>query len=136
MRKKTFIVLMLLAVVLVVSGIVVSKSFADTIKHQQSNTLGNSHNAVDLKEADGCATLSYDQTIDYSEYKGISPLFCVAYNNPCPGSLTCETYFCGGTDKNPYVCCPIGSPYLNHCDCKCYTSSNFNCMSYSYCRQR
>jgi len=64
--------------------------------------------------------------------QGIEP---IQSDDPCPGSLTCQTYMCGGTDKNPYVCCPSGYPYLNHCDCKCYDSSDFPCGSYSYCRQ-
>lgn len=70
-----------------------------------------------------------------NSYKKPISVLSVAYNNPCPGALTCMTYTCGGTDRNPYVCCPIGAPYLNNCDCKCYTNSNFNCMSYTYCRQ-
>jgi hypothetical protein len=53
--------------------------------------------------------------------------------DPCPASLSCMTYFCGGTDKNPYVCCPPGAPYLNHCDCQCYPTTDFDCGSYSQC---
>jgi hypothetical protein len=58
---------------------------------------------------------------------------CPENRDPCPGQLTCMTYFCGGTDQNPYVCCPPGFPYLNHCDCKCYETTNFDCGSYSKC---
>ena len=54
----------------------------------------------------------------------------------CPGNLRCMTYFCGGSTGCPYVCCPRGAPYLNHCDCKCYTSSEFECGSYSYCKEQ
>ncbi len=50
----------------------------------------------------------------------------------CPGNLVCMTNFCGGGMGCPYVCCPRGLPYLNHCDCKCYADSNFDCHSYSY----
>jgi hypothetical protein len=57
-------------------------------------------------------------------------------NNPCPGGLTALTYFCGGGSEWPYVCCPKGFPYLNHCDCKCYSSSDFDCKSYSYCKEQ
>ncbi len=53
--------------------------------------------------------------------------------NLCPGNLTCMTYFCGGATGCPYVCCPKGAPYLNHCDCKCYSSPDFECKSYSKC---
>lgn len=57
-------------------------------------------------------------------------------NNPCPGGLTALTYFCGGGSEWPYVCCPKGFPYLNHCDCKCYSTSDFECKSYSYCKEQ
>jgi len=56
--------------------------------------------------------------------------------NLCPGNLVCMTYFCGGSTGCPYVCCPRGLPYLNHCDCKCYSSSEFECKSYSKCEAR
>jgi hypothetical protein len=54
----------------------------------------------------------------------------------CSGNLTAMTYFCGGDMGCPYVCCPKGLPYLNHCDCKCYAASDFDCHSYSYCREK
>lgn len=54
----------------------------------------------------------------------------------CPGNLVCMTNFCGGGMGCPYVCCPKGMPYLNHCDCKCYENSNFDCHSYSYCKEK
>jgi hypothetical protein len=54
----------------------------------------------------------------------------------CPGNLVCMTNFCGGGMGCPYVCCPKGLPYLNHCDCKCYENSNFDCHSYSYCKEK
>lgn len=54
----------------------------------------------------------------------------------CPGNLVCMTNFCGGGMGCPYVCCPKGLPYLNHCDCKCYATSEFDCHSYSYCREK
>jgi hypothetical protein len=56
--------------------------------------------------------------------------------NLCPGNLTCMTYACGGATGCPYVCCPEGLPYLNHCDCKCYSSSEFDCGSYSKCEKK
>jgi hypothetical protein len=54
----------------------------------------------------------------------------------CPGNLVCMTNFCGGGMGCPYVCCPKGLPYLNHCDCKCYATSDFDCHSYSYCKEK
>lgn len=54
----------------------------------------------------------------------------------CPGNLVCMTNFCGGGMGCPYVCCPKGLPYLNHCDCKCYENSDFDCHSYSYCKEK
>ena len=54
----------------------------------------------------------------------------------CPGNLVCMTNFCGGGMGCPYVCCPKGMPYLNHCDCKCYATSDFDCHSYSYGREK
>jgi hypothetical protein len=54
----------------------------------------------------------------------------------CPGNLVCMTNFCGGGMGCPYVCCPRGLPYLNHCDCKCYATSDFDCHSYSYCKEK
>ncbi len=54
----------------------------------------------------------------------------------CPGNLVCMTNFCGGGMGCPYVCCPKGLPYLNHCNCKCYATSDFECHSYSYCREK
>lgn len=54
----------------------------------------------------------------------------------CPGHLVAMTNFCGGGTGCPYVCCPKGFPYLNHCDCKCYTTSNFECHSYSHCKEQ
>ena len=56
-----------------------------------------------------------------------------AYGN-CydPGSYPCNTTFCvpQGADN---ACCPQASRFLNHCDCRCYESSNFDCGSYTYC---
>jgi hypothetical protein len=40
----------------------------------------------------------------------------------------CNTTFCNGN-----TCCPSSYRYLNHCDCQCYESSDFDCGSYSYC---
>jgi hypothetical protein len=57
-------------------------------------------------------------------------------NNPCQGALVAMTYFCGGGSEWPYVCCPKEAPYLNHCDCKCYSSSEFDCKSYSHCKEQ
>lgn len=54
----------------------------------------------------------------------------------CPGNLVAMTYFCGGGTGCPYVCCPKGLPYLNHCDCKCYATSDFDCHSYSHCQEQ
>jgi hypothetical protein len=55
----------------------------------------------------------------------------------CPGNnLVCMTNFCGGGTGCPYVCCPRGFPYLNHCDCKCYAAPEFDCHSYSYCKEQ
>jgi hypothetical protein len=51
----------------------------------------------------------------------------------CPGNLVAMTYFCGGDTGCPYVCCPKGLPYLNHCDCKCYAAENFECPTLSKC---
>jgi hypothetical protein len=56
-------------------------------------------------------------------------------NNPCQGALAAMTYFCGGGSEWPYVCCPKEAPYLNHCDCKCYSSPEFDCKSYSQCKE-
>lgn len=56
-------------------------------------------------------------------------------NNPCQDGLWAMTYFCGGGSEWPYVCCPKEAPYLNHCDCKCYSSSEFDCKSYSHCKE-
>ncbi|MBF0484902.1 MAG: hypothetical protein HQL16_00150 [Candidatus Omnitrophica bacterium] len=52
----------------------------------------------------------------------------------CPGNLVAMTYFCGGNTGCPYVCCPKGLPYLNHCDCKCYATTDFECGSHSVCQ--
>ena len=54
----------------------------------------------------------------------------------CPGNLVCMTNFCGGGMGCPYVCCPRGLPYLNHCDCKCYATRDFDCHSNSYCKEK
>lgn len=54
----------------------------------------------------------------------------------CPGNLVAMTFFCGGGTGCPYVCCPKGLPYLNHCDCKCYTTSDFDCHSFSRCQEQ
>lgn len=68
--------------------------------------------------------------------EGPSGLKGVGDSDTCPGGLTCFTYFCGGATGRPYVCCPKGAPYLNHCDCKCYSSSDFECKSYSKCKEQ
>ena len=53
----------------------------------------------------------------------------------CPGNLVALSYFCGGDTGCPYVCCPKGLPYLNHCDCKCYAAAtDFECGSHSVCQ--
>ena len=53
----------------------------------------------------------------------------------CPGNLVALSYFCGGDTGCPYVCCPKGLPYLNHCDCKCYAAeTDFECGSHSVCQ--
>lgn len=54
----------------------------------------------------------------------------------CPGNLVAMTYFCGGDTGCPYVCCPKGLPYLNHCDCKCYATADFDCHSYSKAQEQ
>jgi hypothetical protein len=54
----------------------------------------------------------------------------------CPGNLVAMTFFCGGGTGCPYVCCPKGLPYLNHCDCKCYATSDFDCHSFSRCQEQ
>ena len=54
----------------------------------------------------------------------------------CPGNLVAMTYFCGGDTGCPYVCCPKGLLYLNHCDCKCYATSDFECHSYSKAQEQ
>jgi hypothetical protein len=54
----------------------------------------------------------------------------------CPGNLVAMTYFCGGGTGCPYVCCPKGLPYLNHCDCKCYATADFECHSYSKAQEQ
>lgn len=54
----------------------------------------------------------------------------------CPGNLVAMTYFCGGGTGCPYVCCPKGLPYLNHCDCKCYATADFDCHSYSKAQEQ
>ena len=54
----------------------------------------------------------------------------------CPGNLVAMTYFCGGGTSCPYVCCPKGLPYLNHCDCKCYATADFECHSYSKAQEQ
>ena len=47
------------------------------------------------------------------------------------GHYDCITHFCNNVGQ---LCCPPGSPYLNHCDCKCYESTgDINCSSYSNC---
>jgi hypothetical protein len=46
------------------------------------------------------------------------------------GWLDCITNFCNTVGQ---TCCPPGYPYLNHCDCQCYDTTNFNCGSYSNC---
>ena len=51
----------------------------------------------------------------------------------CPGNLVAMTYLCGGDMGCPYVCCPKGLPFLNHCDCKCYAAENFECPTLSKC---
>lgn len=50
----------------------------------------------------------------------------------CPGQHTCITTACGVMSDQVY-CCPMGYRYLNHCDCNCYTSTDFNCNSYTRC---
>ena len=57
-----------------------------------------------------------------------------AYGN-ChdPNAYPCSTTACvpAGADN---ACCPEGSQYLSHCDCKCYRSSaDMDCGSYAYC---
>lgn len=47
------------------------------------------------------------------------------------GWYDCITNFC---NTEGLFCCPPGHPYLNHCDCQCYESSDFDCKSYSNCR--
>lgn len=46
------------------------------------------------------------------------------------GYHDCITNYCGTQGQ---VCCPPGFPYLNHCDCQCYDTTNFDCNSYSNC---
>lgn len=59
------------------------------------------------------------------------PADCSNPKDMCLGNLVAMTYFCGGNTDCTYVCCPRGLPYLNHCDCKCYATSDFDCHSYS-----
>ena len=50
----------------------------------------------------------------------------------CPGQHTCITTGCGVMSGQVY-CCPQGYRYLNHCDCQCYNSTDFDCNSYTRC---
>ncbi len=62
----------------------------------------------------------------------ISPAAFAVCNGRCgSGTCECNTGRCGGNER--YVCCPADAPYLNHCDCQCYASTNFDCGSYTDC---
>ncbi len=114
MRKTT-----LAAFVLIALASVHSFSYAEEKKGPEAHHVGASVPAMFCPANAG----------SYTE----SPYFLAQEFDPCPGGLTCMTYFCGGTDRNPYVCCPPGFPYLNHCDCRCYDTTDFDCGSYSKC---
>ena len=68
------------------------------------------------------------------------PILCSAENaeapillaQTCPGQHTCITTGCGVMSDQVY-CCPQGYRYLNHCDCLCYNSTDFDCNSYTRC---
>jgi hypothetical protein len=46
------------------------------------------------------------------------------------GYHDCITNFCNNQGQ---TCCPPGYPYLNHCDCLCYDTTEMDCNSYSNC---
>ena len=123
MRK---IIINTLLVVLTVIGFLHSLGYAEEEKNIEFSDTNASVPAI------SCSAGNFENTFVVNEQ---SPVFLTQQKDPCPGRLTCMTYFCGGTDKNPYVCCPAGSPDLNHCDCKCYDSTEFECGSYSTCRR-
>lgn len=70
------------------------------------------------------------QPILCSEANAETPILLA--QTSCPGQHTCITTACG-TMSDQVFCCPQGYRYLNHCDCLCYSSNDFNCNSYSWC---
>lgn len=75
-----------------------------------------------------------------AEEESVPPIDCSLSNaetpillaQTCPGQHTCITTGCGVMSDQVY-CCPQGYRYLNHCDCLCYSSTDFNCNSYTRC---
>ena len=59
------------------------------------------------------------------------PMACKQASAEFPNQ--CNTTACG-VSSTESLCCPAEYPYLNHCDCMCYESTDFACGGYSACQ--
>ncbi len=52
-----------------------------------------------------------------------------------PNLHSCYVMVCGGAYGGDPICCPLGFPKLNECDCNCYpANADFECKRYAACQ--
>lgn len=83
------------------------------------------------KKADKMPLEVMTEKVKTTESPARPPQLCQASTSAYPNR--CIATACGITSTES-LCCPEGFPYLNHCDCLCYESTDFKCNSYSACQ--
>ncbi len=71
------------------------------------------------------------ETVQTTASPARPPQLCQSSTSAYPNR--CITTACG-ISSTESLCCPKEFPYLNHCDCLCYESTDFKCNSYSSCQ--
>lgn len=124
-----------------------SKALREKFKNQQNATANDNLNKVDqnikdiaesavikLKSMDEDSSASPNRESASKKLKVDSKSEKVASCSAKKKHFVCHTLTCGGGSEGS-ICCPNGRPYLNHCDCLCYPSTeHFECNSYSACQ--
>jgi hypothetical protein len=72
-----------------------------------------------------------EQSTEKQAPHAVAPKRCQQSSADFPNR--CITTACGMTSSES-LCCPKDYPYLNHCNCMCYESTDFACGGYSACQ--
>jgi len=92
-------------------------------KKESEEKYGKAPDRPDLEKA--------EQNAEKQEPRAVAPKPCKQSSADFPNR--CITTACGMTPSES-LCCPQDYPYLNHCNCMCYESTDFACGGYSACQ--